>query len=82
MYIMVKIISGILLLTIKYHLKAWHSQSLVNQKPLVVDEREWLGIQDNLRNYAHMGCLSSWVGVNPVHWRLGNVGQDLDKRKT
>ena len=79
---MIKTISGILLITIKYHLKAWHSQSLVNQKPLVVDQRERLEVQDHLRNYAHMGSLSSWVSVNPVHWRLRNVGQDLNKRKT
>ena len=44
-----------------------------------------IGTQSQNRDpfyYAHMGCLSSWVGVNPVHWRLGNVGQDLNKRKT
>ena len=28
-------------------LKAWHSQSLVNQKPLVVDQRERLEVQDH-----------------------------------
>ena len=27
-----------------------------------------------------MGSLSSWVSVNPVHWRLRNVGQDLNKK--
>ena len=63
-------------------LQARHRQPLVNEKPLVIHQRKGLEVQYHLRNDAHMGGLSSWVSVDPVHWRLGDIRQDLNNRNT
>ena len=63
-------------------LQARHRQSLVNEKPLVIHQRKGLEVQYHLRNDAHMGGLSSWVSVDPVHGRLWDIRQDLNNRNT
>ena len=63
-------------------LQARHRQSLVNEKPLVIHQRKGLEVQYHLRNDAHMGGLSSWVSVDPVHRRLWDIRQDLNNRNT
>ena len=63
-------------------LQARHRQPLINEKPLVIHQRKGLEVQYHLRNDAHMGGLSSWVSVDPVHGRLWDIRQDLNNRNT
>ena len=44
-------------------LKVWHGEALVNQKPLVIDERERLEVKHHLADNPQVRSLSSWVTV-------------------